>query len=88
MPRSGTSIQESGEGARPIEDKIREFGALPNLRLSPDEVEAVRQIGDNTGCMLLKGASQRHLTSERPDEWPMRDDLVELAGRYGLGSDW
>ena len=83
-----TFIQESGEGARPIEDKIREFGALPDLRLSPDEVEAVRQIGDNTGCMLLKGASKRHLTSERPDEWPMRDDLVELAGRYGLGSDW
>jgi hypothetical protein len=38
--------------------------------------------------MTLKGASKRHATSERPDEWPMRDDLLELAGRYGLGADW
>ena len=50
--------------------------------------EAIRQIGDNTGCMMLKGASKRHSTSERPDEWPMREDLLEVAGRYGLGSDW
>jgi aryl-alcohol dehydrogenase-like predicted oxidoreductase len=83
-----TFIQEAGEGARPIEDKIREFAALPDVRLSADEVEAVRVIGDNTGCMMLKGASKRHAVSERPDEWPMRDDLLELAGRHGLGADW
>lgn len=83
-----TFIQEAGESARPIEDKIREFAALPDVRLTQEEVDFVRQIGDNTGCMLLKGASKRHATSERPDEWPMRDDLLELAGRYGLGSEW
>jgi hypothetical protein len=83
-----TFIQEAGEGARPIEDKIREFAALPDVRLSADEVEAVRVIGDNTGCMMLKGASKRHAVSERPDEWPMRDDLLELAARHGLGADW
>jgi len=83
-----TFIQESGEGARCIEDKIREFAALPDVRLTADEVEAVRKIGDNTGCMMLKGASKRHQTSERPDEWPMRGDLLELAGKYGLGTDW
>ena len=83
-----TFIQEAGDSARPIEDKIREFAALPDVRLTPDEVEAVRQIGDNTGCMTLKGASKRHATSERPDEWPMREDLLELAARYGLGSEW
>ncbi len=83
-----TFIQESGEGARPIEEKIREFAALPDVRLSPEEVEAVRRIGDNTGCMSLKGASKRHATSERPDEWPMRPDLEEIAARYALGSEW
>lgn len=83
-----TFIQESGEGARPIEDKIREFGALPDVRFTAEEVEEIRAIGDNTGCMMLKGASKRHATSERPDEWPMRDDLLELTGRYGLGTDW
>ncbi|MCB1132084.1 MAG: aldo/keto reductase, partial [Verrucomicrobiae bacterium] len=81
-------IQESGDDARPIEDKIREFAALPDVRLTPDEVDQVRAIGDNTGCMMLKGASKRHETSERPDEWPMREDLLELAGRYELGTDW
>jgi aryl-alcohol dehydrogenase-like predicted oxidoreductase len=83
-----TFIQEAGDGARPIEDKIREFAALPDVRLTPEEVEAVRAIGDNTGCMALKGASRRHSASERPDEWPMRRDLLEIAGRYGLGEDW
>ncbi len=83
-----TFIQEAGEGARPIEEKIREFAALPDVRLTAEEVEWVRQIGDNTGCMMLKGASKRHQTSERPDEWPMRPDLLELACRHGLGQDW
>jgi aryl-alcohol dehydrogenase-like predicted oxidoreductase len=83
-----TFIQEAGEGARRIEDKIREFGLMPDVRFTAEEVESIRQIGDNTGCMTLKGASKRHLTSERPDEWPMREDLLELAGRHGLGVDW
>ncbi|MFT4177678.1 MAG: aldo/keto reductase [Luteolibacter sp.] len=83
-----TFIQETGESARPIEDKIREFAKLPDVRFTPEEVEAIRKIGDNTGCMMLKGASKRHETSERPDEWPMREDLLELAARHGLGTEW
>lgn len=83
-----TFIQEAGEGARAIEDKIREFGKLPEDRLSAAEVAEVGQAGDNTGCMKLKGASQRHEQSERPDEWPMREELLELAERYGLGAEW
>lgn len=83
-----TFIQEAGDNARPIEDKIRDLAGLPEVRLTAEEVETVRRIGDNTGCMLLKGASKRHLTSERPDEWPMRDDLLEMAERLGLGSSW
>ena len=83
-----TFIQEAGESARAIEDKIREYGNMPDVRLSPEEVEAVRKIGDNTGCMALKGASKRHETSERCDEWPMRPELLELARHHGLGSDW
>jgi hypothetical protein len=83
-----TFIQESGEQARTIESKIREFGVLPDVRLTPEEVDAIRQIGDNTGCMKLKGASNRHQVSERPDEWPMRADLLEVAARHNLGLDW
>ena len=51
-------------------------------------VEEIRAAGDNTGCMKLKGASKRHEVSERPDEWPMRSELMELAERYGLGAEW
>lgn len=83
-----TMIQEAGEGARAIEDKIRDYARLPELILSADELEAVRRIGDNTGSMMLKGASGRHEKSERPDEWPMRPELLELAERYGLGTAW
>ena len=83
-----TFMQEAGDHAVPIEDKIRAFAVMPDLCLSPDEVEFIRNIGDNTGCMTLKGASQRHASSSRPDEWPMRPDLLDLAGRYGLGTGW
>jgi aryl-alcohol dehydrogenase-like predicted oxidoreductase len=83
-----TIIQEAGDDARPIEDKIREYAALPDVTLSPEEVEEVRSLGDNTGCMMLKGASRRHEASERPDEWPMRPDLLEVAARYALGPEW
>ncbi len=85
-----TVIQEAGDHAVPIEDKIRDYAALPSeVRLTPEEVDAIRSLGDNTGCMTLKGASSRHEgPCERPDEWPMRDDLVELAGQYGLSKEW
>jgi hypothetical protein len=85
-----TLIQEAGENARSIESKLDELAAVPaNNVLSHEEVESMRQIGDNTGCMKLKGASQRHEGEEiRADEWPMRSDLLSLAGRYGLGDAW
>ena len=85
-----TLIQEAGEGARSIESKLDELAALPaTTPLTPEEVETIRQIGDNTGCMMLKGASQRHAGQEpRPDEWPMRPDLLDLAARWSLGTSW
>lgn len=83
-----TFMQEVGDHARPIEDKIRDFAVLPDVRFTQEEVEWVRQIGDNTGCMMLKGASQRHSEHLRADEWPMRPELLELASRYNLGAAW
>ncbi|MGJ8696494.1 MAG: aldo/keto reductase [Verrucomicrobiaceae bacterium] len=83
-----TFVQERGENARPIEDKISEMANLPIVQLSEEEVAKVRALGDNTGCMLLKGASNRHSVSERCDEWPMRPDLIEIAKAYNLGTDW
>jgi aryl-alcohol dehydrogenase-like predicted oxidoreductase len=85
-----TLIQEAGEGARSIDSKLDELAALPEANLlTPEDVEQIRQFGDNTGCMALKGASQRHAGQEaRADEWPMRDDLLTLATRWSLGTTW
>ena len=84
-----TVIQEAGDEARPIEGKLHELADVPdNVLLTPEEVAEITAIGDNTGCMALKGASARHTESLRPDEWPMRPDLLALAERYGLGTDW
>jgi hypothetical protein len=38
--------------------------------------------------MMLKGASKRHSISERADEWPMREELLEIGRRYGVGEEW
>lgn len=84
-----TFIQEAGDDAKPIEDLVREYGSLPiESPFSQTEVDEIAAIGDNTGCMMLKGASNRHAESLRPDEWPMRPELMELADRHGLGSEW
>ena len=84
-----TFIQEAGENATPVEDLVKDYGSLPKESpFSKEEVEEIASIGDNTGCMMLKGASNRHEESLRPDEWPMRPELMELAGRHGLGGEW
>jgi aryl-alcohol dehydrogenase-like predicted oxidoreductase len=80
-----TLIQEIGPEARAIEDKCAELGALPaEQRLSQDDVAAIRAIGDNTGSMALKGANPQHEGEERPDRWPLTDDLAEVGSRWGI----
>lgn len=80
-----TLIQEQGAGARPIEDKRAELAALAaDQRLSADDIAEVRRIGDNTGCMALKGASPEHEGPERPDRWPLSEELVEAGRRWGI----
>jgi aryl-alcohol dehydrogenase-like predicted oxidoreductase len=80
-----TLIQEIGQEARPIEDKRAELAALPaEQRLSVEEIAEIRAIGDNSGCMTLKGASTEHEGEERPDRWPLTDDLAGVGDRWGI----
>ncbi|MGN6253718.1 MAG: aldo/keto reductase [Solirubrobacterales bacterium] len=80
-----TLIQEIGPAARPIEDKRAELAALPaDQRLGPDDVAAIRLIGDNAGCMALKGANPQHEGEERPDRWPLSPELAEVGTRWGI----
>jgi aryl-alcohol dehydrogenase-like predicted oxidoreductase len=80
-----TLIQETGEEACPIEAKRVELANLPaEQRLSDEDVAAIRAIGDNTGCMPLKGASPAHEGEERPDRWALNEDLIAVSERWGI----
>jgi aryl-alcohol dehydrogenase-like predicted oxidoreductase len=80
-----TLIQESFDGARPIESQRAELAGLSaEVSLSADDVAAIRAAGDNTGCMALKGASPDHEGAERPDRWPLQPHHADLAARWGI----
>lgn len=84
-----TFVQEAGDDARLIEDKISEFASLPDVTLSAEEIETIRTMGDNEGCMVLKGASSRHEGIDpQPDHWPMRPELEPVATKWNLDSAW
>ena len=82
-----TLIQELGPRARPIEDKRGELAALPEQRLTAEHVAEIRRIGNNTGCMALKGASPEHEGGERADAWRLDDRLVEAGRRWNVEPD-
>ena len=83
-----TLIQEAGPDARPIEDKCADLAALPaELRLTEDDVEAIRSIGDNSGCMALKGATPDHAGEPQPDRWQLDGELAEVARRWSIEPD-
>ncbi len=80
-----TLIQEAGPEACPIEAKRVELGALPaEQRLSKEDIAEIRTIGDNTGCMALKGASPAFEGEEQPDRWALSKELVAAGSRWGI----
>ena len=79
-----TLIQEAGPDARPIEDKRRELALLPEQRLDGEAIDRIREIGDNTGSMALKGASPQHEGDERPDRWGLTEELTAAGRRWGV----
>ena len=67
-----TLIQEPGDGARPVERKRAELAGVPaRVVLGDEEVAEIRAIGDNTGCMALKGASPQFAGAPQADRWPL-----------------
>ena len=80
-----TLIQETGPSARPVEDKRAEVAALPSeIRLTGADVEEIRALGDNTGCMALKGASPEHSGEAKPDRWGLDPRLEAVARRWSI----
>jgi len=80
-----TLIQEPGPEARPIEAKRAELEGVPaEVVLSDAEVADIRAIGDNTGCMALKGANPQFEGQPQPDRWPLDGELQALAERWAI----
>ena len=83
-----TLIQEVGPAAKRIEDKRAELAALPGeQRLTADDVDAIRRLGDNTGSMALKGASPQHSGEDQPDRWTLDHRLATVAERWHIDPD-
>lgn len=85
-----TLIQEASPEAKPIEAKVEELAAistdprLAKLTFSQGEREQLGQIGNNKGCMRLKGASPEHAGEAEADRWALREELVKVGERWGI----
>jgi aryl-alcohol dehydrogenase-like predicted oxidoreductase len=82
-----TLIQESGSDSRSIESKADELALLPNLKLDEEELEVIARIGDNRGCMSLKGANRSHTTTPEADRWGVSPDLEAIGKKWGIDPD-
>jgi aryl-alcohol dehydrogenase-like predicted oxidoreductase len=81
-----TLIQEVGN-FKPIESKLDELASLPDVSLNEEELELIGRIGDNRGCMALKGASRSHTTAPEADRWSITADLEAVGKRWGINPD-
>jgi aryl-alcohol dehydrogenase-like predicted oxidoreductase len=83
-----TLIQEPGDGARPIEAKRADLaGATGPVVLSREELAEIERVGENAGCMALKGGTPAHEGDERADSWPVNPELGAVADRWGIVPD-
>ncbi|MFT4547059.1 MAG: aryl-alcohol dehydrogenase-like predicted oxidoreductase [Verrucomicrobiales bacterium] len=81
-----TLIQEPGD-VKSIEDKIDELAQLPDVTFTEKELETIAEIGDNKGCMTLKGGNHEHKGDPLPDRWALDDDLIAAGERWGVSSE-
>jgi aryl-alcohol dehydrogenase-like predicted oxidoreductase len=79
------TLIEEVDAVKPIERKREELATLPaGPVLTDDEVEEIRRIGDNTGCMPLKGGTPGHDGEAVADSWPVYDELADAARRWSI----
>jgi hypothetical protein len=83
-----TLIQEAGPTARPIEAQRAELAAVASAPpLSAADIKTLRQIGDNTGCMSLKGAAPDHTGPDLPDRWSIGPTEAATAARWQIAPE-
>jgi aryl-alcohol dehydrogenase-like predicted oxidoreductase len=82
-----TLIEEGVEGCRPAESQRADLAGLPagaGSLLGHEAIAEITGIGDNRGCMGLKGASPDHQGDELPDRWAIDSDLLGVGERWGI----
>lgn len=83
-----TLIQEQGDDARAIEQKRADLAGVPALSpLNEAEVADLAAIGDNSGSMVLKGASADYEGTPAADRWPLSERLREIAARWEIAPE-
>ena len=76
--------QTNGVTVKSIESKIEELAATPNVTLSAGEVAEIAEIGNNKGCMDLKGGNPGHTGEPAPDRWSLNSELLDVAARWHI----
>ena len=82
-----TLIQETDPKSKPIEAKVDELASLPDLKLSVDEAAMIAEVGNNKGCMALKGANRSHMGEPEADHWGLTPDLEAAGKRWSIDPD-
>lgn len=82
-----TLIQETGPQSKPIETKVDELAGLPDIKLSRDECQFMLEVGNNRGCMALKGANRSHTGQPEADHWSLNPELETVGQRWGIDPD-
>ena len=74
-----------------IERKIDELAHLPEATFTPEEMEEIASIGNNQGCMELKGGNPAHSGEALPDRWLLENlpaPLLRVGPRSLLWWQW
>jgi hypothetical protein len=82
-----TLIQEADASSKSIETKVDELAGLPEVKLAAEELAMMAEVGNNRGCMALKGANRSHSGEPEADHWGLTPDLEAIGKRWGIDPD-
>ncbi len=80
-----TMIQEPGDSSKTVEAKITELAKLPeNVQFTAEEMAFISEIGNNKGCMALKGGNPQHEGEVLADRWQLTPELEDIGRRWEI----
>ena len=80
-----TLIQEAGRTPGRSRTSAPSWRRVPPCSpLSDQEVREIAAIGDNSGCMALKGASPEYSGGPAADRWCLDSELSAVAARWDI----